>query len=54
MKLLQNVVICFHAAFQHLCCLPVEDECNNRHHHHTHAQNNHDYVLHADACKQEQ
>lgn len=50
-KQFQNVVISFHAAFKRLCCLPVEDECNGRNHHHTHAQNNHNYGFHADACK---
>lgn len=31
-------------------CLPEEDERDGRYHHHTHAEDNHDYVLHVDAC----
>lgn len=42
----------FHAAFERLRCLPVEDERYGRYHHHTHTEDNHDYVLRVDACKQ--
>lgn len=42
----------FHAAFERLRFLPVEDERYGRYHHHTHTEDNHDYVLRVDACKQ--
>lgn len=55
MTLFQNLVFFFfffHAVFERLRCLPEEDERYGRYHHHTHAEDNHDYVLHVDACKQ--